>query len=141
MKWKNDKQRKAAMAAIMRRKGLTKGQKARLVSPRTMVNPARKRDLELYTVNTREIYDDYRLPTEKWLEKRWKKGDYDKDKAQLQFLKDVEAGAKKYAKELDEGRMRFSKADKIAVAKSLERSFRDQMEIENPTVYTVRLKR
>lgn len=143
MRFKTEKQRKAVMAKLMARTTITPAQKKKLLSPHSDVNPVQKRELQLFAENDGTLYNQMRVPIEKNLEKKWMKGAYDNDLAVVAFTHMVDAADKKYRKEIagDPRTKIFSKADRIAVARALEREFRQRMRIKRPKAYTVRLKR
>lgn len=109
---------------------LTQAQQKRLTT-KQQVDPQAKRELQLYIQSTQELYKEYEVPITKNLEKKKAKGTYDSDLATLGYLKVAEAGARKYQKEFGSGSQIFTKADKIAVAKSIRREFEIEYESGN----------
>lgn len=80
-------------------------------------------ELELYTENTRQIYDLYTMPTVENLKRKHAKGRYDKGKAVKAWEYVAEAAAKMYAKEFAspaQWHTIFSKATRRKVAEVLE---------------------
>lgn len=89
-------------------------------------NPISYRELYLFTMNDGIVYNRIRKPIEKNLEKKAHKGIYYAPKAVIAFKRVADIGAKRYEQEFG-GRNIFSVADRIAVAKRMERDFRAEM--------------
>lgn len=96
-------------------------------------NPIATRELELYSTNQADLYKQQFIPIVKNLEKKREKGTYDRDKARILFLSFVENAAKKYEKDFGStGTVSsFSKADKLAVAGTLERDYVGESDLGN----------
>ena len=94
---------------------------------KTTIDQEAARELELYTENTRQIYDAYTVPTIRNLARKAKAGTYDKAKACKAWEHVAEAAAKLYCKEFAEPaawHMVFNAATRRAVAASLEASYK-----------------
>lgn len=93
---------------------------------KSIIDMAAAQELELYTENTREIYDRYTMPTVRNLTRKYKAGKYDAEKAVTAWGYVVEAAAKMYAKEFaspSAWHVIFNAATRREVAKSLERVY------------------
>ena len=94
---------------------------------KTIVDKEAARELELYTENTRRIYDAYTVPTIRNLTRKAKAGKYDREKACKAWERVAEAAAKLYCKEFAEPtawHMVFNAATRRAVAANLEASYK-----------------
>ena len=94
---------------------------------KTIIDQEAARELELYTENTRRIYDAYTVPTIRNLTRKAKAGKYDKAKACKAWEYVAEAAAKLYCKEFAEPtawHIVFNAATRRAVAASLEASYK-----------------
>lgn len=96
---------------------------------KTIIDHAAALELELYTKNTRRIYDAYTVPTIRNLSRKAKSGKYDKAKACKAWEHVVEAAARLYCKEFAEQSawyVVFNAATRRAVAAILEVSYKDE---------------
>lgn len=88
------------------------------------------RELELYAENTRQVYDACLTPTIAHLQKKYKKGVYDKGKACKAWEHVAEYAAKMYYKEFCENGMEwynvFPAAERRECAKQLEEIYFDE---------------
>ena len=94
---------------------------------KTIVDKEAARELELYTENTRRIYDAYTVPTIRNLTRKKKAGKYDREKACKAWEHVAEAAAKLYCKEFAEPaawHTVFNAATRRAVAANLEASYK-----------------
>ena len=94
---------------------------------KTTIDQAAVRELELYTENTRRIYDAYTVPTIRNLTRKAKAGNYDKAKACKAWEHVAEAAAKLYCKEFAAPaawHTVFNAATRRAVAANLEASYK-----------------
>lgn len=94
---------------------------------KTIVDIEAARELELHTKNTRQIYDNYTMPTIRNLTRKAKAGKYDKVKACKAWEHVAEAAARLYCKEFAEPSawyVVFNAATRRAVATSLEASYK-----------------
>lgn len=94
---------------------------------KTTIDQAAARELELYTKNTRRIYDAYTVPTIRNLTRKANAGKYDKAKDCKAWEYVAEAAAKLYCKEFAEPtawHVVFNAATRRAVAASLEASYK-----------------
>lgn len=66
---------------------------------KTVIDQEAARELELYTENTRRIYDAYIIPTVRSLARKAKAGTYDKAKACKAWEHVAEAAARLYCQE------------------------------------------
>jgi hypothetical protein len=89
-------------------------------------------ELLLYVTNDGDLYHQRAQPMIKNLAKKMAKGAYDHAKAAKLWLYLADAGAQKYTKEFDSDYSSsygaFSKADRVAVAKSLADHYREEVE-------------
>jgi len=81
-------------------------------------------ELALFTENDGDIYRQQRSIYEKGLEKRWKKGDYDPNKAEEGYLHTTTLGAKKYVKEHGSPRDNYSEMFPKDVRRAAARTLR-----------------
>lgn len=96
---------------------------------KSIIDMAAAQELELYTENTREIYDRYTLPTIRNLTRKYKAGKYDREKAITAWGYVVEAAAKMYAQEFASAaawHVIFNVATRREVAKTLEKVYFDE---------------
>ena len=96
---------------------------------KTTIDQAAARELELYTENTRRIYDAYIVPTIRNLSRKARAGTYDKARACKAWEHVAEAAAKLYCKEFAEPtawHIVFNAATRRAVAASLEASYKEE---------------
>ena len=94
---------------------------------KTIIDQEAARELELYTENTRRIYDAYTVPTIRNLTRKAKAVKYDKAKACKAWEYVAEAAAKLYCEEFAEPtawHVVFNAATRRAVAASLEASYK-----------------
>lgn len=93
-----------------------------------------QRELELYTINDGDIYRQRIQPILANLRRKIKKGTYDAAKAVKLWGYAADAGAQKYNKEFGDAKGKidqiFKKADRMAVAKSLQEHYEE--ELRNP---------
>jgi len=86
-------------------------------------------ELELYTVNDGHIYRSYTSYYINSLRKKALKGNYDKEKALVGYMRIVNTGAKKYARDFcskpSEWNKVFTVEDRKEVAKRLEEYYKD----------------
>lgn len=75
--------------------------------------------LELYIVNTREIYDQHYVPVAKNLARKRYRGTYDQEKAIVAMKYIVAPGLKGYLKEVEDAPRQVSQATKDLIAKNL----------------------
>lgn len=90
---------------------------------KTTVNFDAARELELYTENTREIYEQNTMPTIENLKKKYKRGTYDREKAVVAWGYVADSAAKMYSREFSSGRdwyNIFNASTRRAVAETLE---------------------
>lgn len=90
---------------------------------KTIIDKSAAVELELYTENTRQIYDLHTMPTIENLRRKHSKGKYDKIKAVKAWEYVAEAAAKMYAKEFASPSAWytiFNAATRRAVAEVLE---------------------
>ena len=90
---------------------------------KTILDEEAARELELYTENTRAIYDRCTMPTVENLKRKYKRGQYDKSKAVKAWEYVAEAAAKMYCREFAERiawHIVFNAATRRAVAEYLE---------------------
>lgn len=96
---------------------------------KTTIDQAAARELELYTENTRRIYDAYTVPTIRNLSRKARAGTYDKARACKAWEHVAEAATKLYCKEFAEPtawHIVFNAATRRAVAASLEASYKEE---------------
>lgn len=95
---------------------------------KTIVNLDSARELELYAINTGDLYRHMTLPIIENLRKKAAKGQYDKEKATKAFTYVADAAAKMYHREFC-GNSRyydiFNAATRMEVAKNLEEYYRE----------------
>lgn len=90
---------------------------------KTIANMEAVRELELYAENTSALYYNHTIPVIENLKKKYKKGQYDKEKAVNAWEYVADAAAKMYHKEFGGGCAWydvFNKATRHEVAKCLE---------------------
>lgn len=90
---------------------------------KTIADLEAARELELYAENTREIYDRWTMPTVDNLTRKYKRGQYDKEKAVKAWEYVAEYAAKMYAREFASPSawyVIFNAATRRAVAEYLE---------------------
>ena len=111
--WKPEEARKWAAQAAMTNPGRKRNPQETNMAKKPKKNPmrgARKvvssevdehaaQDLRLFIDHDGELYRQRRIPIERNLTKKWKKGTFDAARATDAYMYLVEAGAKKYAKE------------------------------------------
>lgn len=96
---------------------------------KTIIDDAAADELALYTENTSQVYNNATMPTIRNLEKKFKKGNYNKDKAVKAWEYVAEYAAKLYHKEFGGGCRwfdAFNKATRQAVAEHLESVYFDE---------------
>lgn len=96
---------------------------------KTVIDKDAAVELELYAVNTRQIYDRHTVQVIENLRRKHSKGTYDKSKAVKAWEYVAEAAAKMYAKEFATTaawHTIFNAATRRAVAKSLERVYYEE---------------
>lgn len=91
---------------------------------KTIVDMDAARELELYTENTSAIYHNHTMPVVENLKKKYKNGQYDKEKAIKVWEYVADAAAKMYHKEFGciscPWYVLFKKSVRHEVAKALE---------------------
>lgn len=96
---------------------------------KTIIDKAAANELALYTENTSQVYYNAITPTIRNLEKKFRNGTYNKDKAVKAWEYVVEYAAKLYHKESGGGCRWFdifNKATRTAVAEHLESVYFDE---------------
>ncbi len=93
---------------------------------------AEQTELELYIVNDGDLYRQRAQPIMANLAKKMRKGTYDHAKAAKLWAYLADAGAQKYTKDFDARGASsygvFTKADRVAVGKSLADNYREEVE-------------
>lgn len=111
---------------------LTPSQRKRITSNQKADEIA-SRELELYTENDAELYRQQMTPIEKNLDKKYKNGTYDSEKALVAFTYLVDNSAKKYSKDFSndgDHKYIFNKATRIATARKLRDNYEDDKMLE-----------
>jgi len=96
---------------------------------KTTVDIEAARELELYTENTRRIYDRCTMPTVESLKRKARKGQYNKEKAVKAWEYVAEAAAKEYSREFASPtawHIVFNAATRRVVAATLEAVYYDE---------------
>ena len=92
------------------------------------------RELELFIVSDAELYRQQTVPIQNNLRRKWTKGIYDPTKAAKLWRYLVDNGAKKYARQYSTGvhdaRVIFPGPVRNEVARSLEVTWREELERE-----------
>lgn len=107
---------------------------------KTTINQDAARELELYAVNTADLYSRMICPAIENLRCKAAKGKYDQEKAVKLFEYVADEAAKMYHREFcGSGRYYdvFNAATRKAVAKSLEEYYREDVYYDLPTVAAV----
>lgn len=107
---------------------------------KTMVDMDAARELELYAVNTGELYRRMVCPAIENLRRKASKGQYNQEKAVKLFSYTADEAAKMYHREFcGAGRYYdvFNKATRQEVAKNLEEYYREEVFYNLPTVVAV----
>lgn len=96
---------------------------------KTIIDKTAAVELELYTEDTRAIYDRHTMPTINNLRRKYQRGTYDKEKAVKAWEYVAEAAAKLYCKEFatpSAWHTVFNAATRRAVAATLESVYFDE---------------
>lgn len=82
-------------------------------------------ELYLYTINDGDLYRNVTMPIINNLSKKYIKGIYDKEKAQILYYRLAAMGAKKYSEEFNTDRVCFRVTERWTVAVWLEVRYKD----------------